>query len=102
MRMPTFSNFLLKLSGRRIRPDPARDWLALLTLSAIALAGIIVWNAWAFDTVANGGAIGASTTTASSVFNSASLNTIHVIFTNRAAEEAKYQTGVYNYTDPSQ
>ncbi len=40
------------------RLDPERDWIMLLILSAIALTGIVVWNMWAFDTVANGGIIG--------------------------------------------
>ena len=82
--------------------DPTRDWLALLTFSAIALAGIIVWNVWAFDTVSQGGVIGTTTASSPSVFNSSSLDAIHTIFVNRAAEEAKYRTGVYRYADPSQ
>jgi len=82
--------------------DPVRDWLALLTLSMIALVGIIVWNVWAFDKVASGGTIGTSSTTASAIFSRSSLDAIHTIFTNRAAEETKYVTGVYSFVDPSQ
>jgi len=81
--------------------DPVRNWLVLLTLSTIALASIIVWNVWAFDTVANGGAIGTTNTKAPEVFSQASLETIRVIFENRANEEAKYVTGVYRFADPS-
>ena len=82
--------------------NPTRDWLALLTLSAIVLAGIIVWNVRAFDIVANGGVIGTSATSTPPVFSQASLDSIHVIFANRAAEEAKYETGDYRFADPSQ
>ena len=82
--------------------DPVRDWLLLLTLSTIVLAGIIVWNVWAFDTVANGGVIGAPAASAPPLFSSTSLDTIHTVFVNRAAEQAKYVTGVYRYADPSQ
>ena len=39
--------------------DPVRDWLMLIMLSSILFVSIIVWNVWAFDTVANGGVIGA-------------------------------------------
>ena len=39
-------------------PSPVRDWLIMLTFSILVLAGIVVWNIWTFDTVANGGAIG--------------------------------------------
>ncbi|MDD3531204.1 MAG: hypothetical protein PHV99_01250 [Candidatus Pacebacteria bacterium] len=82
--------------------DPVRDWLVLLSLSAIALVSIIVWNAWAFDTVSGGGAIGSTTVKAPEVFNQSSLNTIRTIFENRAAEEAKYESGMYTFIDPSQ
>lgn len=83
------------------RQDPVRDWLILLILSTIALAGIIVWNVWAFDTVASGGTIGASTTKAPVGFSRTSLDAIHTTFENRANEEAKYVTGVYTFADPS-
>ena len=83
-------------------PNPARDWLVLITLSAIVFASIIVWNAWAFGTVANGGVIGTATTTSPTVFNSVSIDAIQTIFTNRAIEEEKYATGTYSYADPSQ
>lgn len=95
-------NSFLKHLHVSTRRDPARDWLLLLVFSTIALAGIIVWNAWAFDTVANGGVIGVSATGTTPVFNHSSLDTIHSIFTSRAAEEAKYMTGVYRFVDPSQ
>jgi hypothetical protein len=97
-----FANFLKRLrrDGRR---DPAHDWLALVTVSLIALVGIVVWHMWVFDTVATGGAIGApgkvATSTAS---NRIPLDAIRAIFENRSAEEAKYTSGVYRYTDPSQ
>lgn len=84
------------------RQDPVRDWLILLTFSTIVLVGIIVWNAWAFDTVAKGGVIGAHTTKAPPLFSRSSLDAIHTIFENRAIEESKYQAGVYRYADPSQ
>jgi hypothetical protein len=82
--------------------DPARDWLVLLTLGAIALAGIVVWNVWAFDTVAQGGVIGAPASSAPPAFSRASLDAIHAVFEKRSAEEAKYETGTYRYSDPSQ
>ncbi|MDP2594010.1 MAG: hypothetical protein Q8P36_01585 [bacterium] len=83
-------------------PDPTRDWLVLVTGSAIVLTGIIVWNAWAFDTVASGGTIGEAASTAPPPFNRSSLDAIQGVFDARAAEEAKYLTGIYRYSDPSQ
>ena len=82
--------------------DPARDWLVLFTLFVLAFASIIVWNVWAFDTVSRGGVIGTVATSTQPVFNNSSLNAIHTVFEKRATEEAKYVTGVYRYTDPSQ
>jgi hypothetical protein len=84
------------------RQDPVRDWLVLLTLSIFALISIIVWNIWAFDTVAQGGAIGPVATSTLPVFNRSSIDTINTVFQMRAAEDAKYVTGVYRYSDPSQ
>jgi hypothetical protein len=82
--------------------NPPRDWLVLITLSAIALACIVVWNAWAFDTVASGGIIGSVATSSPPVFSSSSLDEINTVFTNRATEEEKYETGSYHFADPSQ
>ena len=99
------SNFIQSLF---IRPrfyahfGPVRDWLVLLTLSILAFVSIVVWNVWAFDTVASGGVIGTTATSTTPVFNHSSLDTIRSVFEKRSAEEAKYRTGVYRYADPSQ
>lgn len=77
-------------------------WQALIILFAVALAGIIIWSAWIFVTVVNGGTIGSSTVNSSPSFNQPSLGEINAIFMNRAAEENKNETGVYRYADPSQ
>ena len=82
--------------------NPIRDWLFLVALSAILLAGIVVWNVWAFDAVAQGGIIGKPDTNAPSSINQSSVDQINTIFANRAAEENKYVNGAYQYTDPSQ
>lgn len=82
--------------------DPERDWIVLLILSLIMLAIIIVWNAYAFDTVAGGGVIGTPSSSSAPVFSQSSLDAIRTVFANRAAEETKYATGVYQYSDPSQ
>lgn len=84
------------------RQDSESGWFMLITISAILLAGIIVWNAWAFDTVASGGAIGTPSPQVTQIFNRSSLDAINAIFTSRANEESKYVNGAYRYSDPSQ
>ncbi len=100
-----YSFFTARLKGltRSIAHiHPERDWLTLLTLAGITFAAILSWNLWAFNTVANGGTIGSGTVTATPVFSPASLDAINQTFAKRSAEEQKYVTGVYRYTDPSQ
>ncbi len=97
----SFGSFIQRLrSGASV--DPVRDWLVLLIVAMVAFMGIIIWNVWAFDTVAGGGTLRTQTTKAPTVFNNSSLDTIHTIFLNRADEEGKYRTGTYRYIDPSQ
>ncbi len=84
------------------RQDPVRDWLGLLTFSMLVFVSIVVWNVWAFDTVAQGGVIGPAANSTPSIFNSTSIEAIRTVFATRAVEEAKYVTGVYRYADPSQ
>ena len=91
-----------KRIGRSSYADPARDWLILITLSTIALAGVIVWDIWAFDTVAGGGVIGTAVSQAPTVFDTSALDTVHTLFDSRAAEGSKYVTGTYHFVDPSQ
>lgn len=96
------SSFFERLRRHGVHFNPSRDWFTMLTFSTILLIGIIVWNVWAFDTVAQGGVIGAPTTRTAPVFSRSSLEDIQIIFADRAIEESKYKTGVYRYADPSQ
>ena len=93
--------FLSKRAHSLLRLDPERDWLMLLISSALILTVIVVWNAWAFDTVAGGGVIGSSVPSSPPVFSRASLDTVHTIFEKRAVEESNYTSDVYHYVDPS-
>jgi hypothetical protein len=102
MSTSTFLSSFLKQLRVGTRQDPARDWILSLIFSAIVLAGIIVWNAWAFDTAYRGGIIGSSVTSFPQVLSNSSLGAIHIIFEKRAAEEAKYGAGTYRFVSPSQ
>lgn len=99
--MPYFHSSLKRVRSL-IFIDPERDWIILLIISAGLFSGVMIWNMFLFNTVANGGVIGSQATTTPSVFNQSSIDAIHTVFANRAAEELKYRTDVYHYTDPSQ
>ena len=102
--MTTFnaaSSLVTRLRANTHR-DPVRDWFVLLAASMIALAGIIVWNAWIFDTIAEGGVIGTPIGETPPIFSRSSLDRVRTVFENRAAEEARYRTGAYRFADPSQ
>lgn len=102
MNISHFIDALLKRVRLFSRYDPARDWFALLGCAVIILTGIVVWDAWVFDTIANGGTIGAPATSTPPIFSQSSIDSIHAVFDMRAAEEAKYVSGAYRYADPSQ
>lgn len=82
--------------------DPVRDWLVMLVLSIFAFVSIVVWNIWAFDTVAQGGVIGTAASGTKQSFNLSLVGNVNEILGKRATEEAKYRTGGYRYADPSQ
>jgi hypothetical protein len=100
--MTTFFSHLSNRMRSLSSADPDRDWIILLIIATITLTGIVVWNAYAFDTVANGGVIGPASTAPAPVFSQSSLDAIHTVFSNRAAEETKYLLDTYHYADPSQ
>ncbi|MBI2409958.1 hypothetical protein HYV30_02860 [Candidatus Kaiserbacteria bacterium] len=98
-----FSNISTLLKRLRYDTiDPARDWITLLMLAFIALAGILSWHLWIFQTVIEGGDFSATETSAPPLFDPAELRTIRAIFEARAAEVRKYETGIYSFADPSQ
>ena len=85
--------------GEQLRPR--RDWLVLLCITAFLFVVIVGWNIWAFDTAASGGTLGTSATTTPAISGAPSLEAIQKIFDTRAAEELNYQTGAYQFVDPS-
>lgn len=102
--MKTFHTITSFISRQRERAyvDPVRDWLVVLTVSIFVFIGLVVWNVWAFDTVVRGGTIGTVATSTPATINQSSLHEVYTIFEKRAEEKARYVTGVYRYTDPSQ
>lgn len=76
--------------------------MVLITLSTLTLLSIVVWSAWVFDTVAGGGTLSAPVSRSKSALDQSSLEAIRTVFDTRAGEKAKYVTGIYHFTDPSQ
>ena len=85
-----------------LRQAPKRDWIVLCTLAGAAIIGLAVWNVWIFNTVAGGGTLNERAVETPPIVDQALLETVHRILETRAAEEAKYVSGTYHYTDPSQ
>ena len=102
MSTTTFGKRVLDRLRYGTHTNPVRDWLVLITFSAMALACIIIWNIQAFDTVASGGVIGAPLQKKDFVLKDPSIDTINAVFANRAVEEEKYENGTYHFADPSQ
>lgn len=96
------TQFLTKLIRRVAAPDPVTNWSVLLTMAGVALVGIIAWNVQVFQTVVNGGTIGAPAIESRAVPSDSSFNAVHTMYEQRDTEESKYKTGVYRYNDPSQ
>lgn len=77
---------------------PSRDWLLLLALALICLLVSVGWNLWTFDTVTEGGAVGADAPVQEP--GTASLDSVTRLFEARALEEARYKNE-YRFVDPS-
>jgi hypothetical protein len=70
----------------------------------IAFACLLVsvaWNLWLFNQVQSGAVLGEAPTPTSSVFNQSTLDALSKVFTDRAAEAARYRDGTYRFVDPS-
>lgn len=100
------SRHLTKLLNRTelaARVDPARDWLLVLIVAFGILLTIVGWSVWNFNILLRDGiAPDASAVSTEPAFNKTSVEAVRIIFADRAAEEAKYVSGVYSFADPSQ
>jgi hypothetical protein len=73
----------------------------LISISAVALIGIISWHAWAFGAIERGDSPGVSAIEAPTASSRASLDAVTSLFASRALEAQKYREGTYQYSDPS-
>lgn len=82
--------------------EPLRDWILLSAAMVLILAGIVAWNLWTFGAIIGPPSVEEPAADTRPAFSPSALNTIQDIFENRAAEEMRYETGVYSFSDPSQ
>lgn len=87
---------------RLSRPDTIRDWFIIMGGASLILIGIVAWNMWEFNTILNGGSLNAPAPSTAPSSVRPSLDSIHTLFENRAAEEAVYASSASRFTDPSQ
>jgi len=79
------------------RMDPARDWFILVSGFVLLLLASLAWNAWLFDRVTKGDAIGTATSTPS--LNPAAIDSVTELFQQRATIETEYKNA--HFVDPS-
>lgn len=78
-------------------PRPSRDWLVLLCVCCVLLAGSILVNLWYFAKVTGGENIGTETTPNASFIQ---LEPVTALFEKRNAERDRYLSE-YRFVDPS-
>lgn len=93
---------LIQRTRSKAHAEPLRDWIVLSAVTVVILAGVVAWNLWTFGAITGSSSPGEPAADTRPAFSPSSLNTIQDIFENRAAEEMRYETGVYSFSDPSQ
>lgn len=79
---------LLKIFKYGDRISPVRDWFILVSVSALILAGSILFNLWLFAKITAGEAIGTATSTPTPIITP--ISTVQTLFDNRAEVREKY------------
>jgi len=91
-----FSAMIRNLTA--VRASPSRDWLLLLGVWALVLAGSVLWNLWFFDqAVTRGIETPMDASSATSVYEPTA---VQEIFAARATTSEAYRTQ-YPFIDPS-
>lgn len=88
----------IKHVGHGVHMNPRRDWLTLLGIAFVLLAVSIAWNLWLFHTATQDRPIGSGTSIEDA--KPLDLDPVRSLFTERAAERARYIDS-YGFTDPS-
>jgi hypothetical protein len=97
----TIKQRILNRAHAEERFDPVRNWLILLTVAFITFICIVGGNILTFNRIAEGQMFGAPISTKTVPADDLSIEDVETIFSARANEVKKYQTGEYSFTDPS-
>ena len=76
----------------------------MLAVAGLILVVIVAWHMWAFRKVVDGTFTDQTAVSDDAIptINSTTLDAVRAVYTSRETEAAKYRSGVYHYTDPSQ
>lgn len=80
------------------RPNPARDWYALIAVAFVLLIASFSTNIWLFSQVTRGEMPGVASTTPA--ITPTSIDSVTRLFELRATREVDYQNGAA-FIDPS-
>lgn len=101
MILASVVNYLKRLRSSTY-VDPVRDWILLIAVSVVAFIGIVLWNVWVFNSIQQSATeTRPAGTSPTSNTSRSTLDTLNAVFTSRGAEQQKYISGEYHYTDPS-
>jgi len=100
IKPPSFNNFLHALTyGAQLKP--ARDWLIVVSIALAILILSIIWNIVNFrGTIAND-KVSVITHVSAPAINQSAIQNVQQLFSVRASEQTKYESGSYSFTDPS-
>ncbi len=95
--MKNFLKSLLSKTQSAGGPNPSRDWLMLLAVALLLLAGSVAWNAWYFSQIEDGAPTASEGGEALEAYPA---GLVQEIFAARATTSAAYRS-IYPFIDPS-
>ncbi|HQU08269.1 MAG: hypothetical protein B7X04_03750 [Parcubacteria group bacterium 21-54-25] len=101
INLSIFKNLPRRLAyGTQLKP--ARDWFVVVGVVLTLLALNIVWNVINFQNIITEKTPPLATQTVVSTINQTAIEEVQQVFSTRASEQTKYESGAYTFTDPSQ
>ncbi len=98
-KIPSSVKFIQKIKyGTRLSPN--RDWLIIISIVFVVLIVGVIWNIFVFFSVVSGPTISSTTPTKNAILDSNAMYKVTQIFEVRHAEQLKYKSGEYTFSDP--